>query len=419
LIPEILSETVSSAFAPGELDVEDFELKWVGNPLPSVNVKLEKNTIEWVRVMAVLTLPRARLSLHAEEVEGGEISNAGFSQPLTIQNGKGSVELPLALISGEKNSILIRIKRGEEVLSGEVQLVFKPRPQMSAPSKRIFIDSSCSPYRLTVESVKELTPSDWMNIGCRLVRVYGAEHRTSSLEVFVFWDSMGQTVKIGEVDTPTSSSSILPLRLSSDPGFVSLESQRHRLLLHYAIPKNLHNASLGLGVGPYSLQFQGNGEDEQKLVVIPTLYASYYITESIRFVGFGLLALESHHYLDVGTYIRLEQFRFLDNRLGINFLIGAHSIGFQSQDQYYFLASLPQGFELKYSDAFIKNHNLTLGAFLYPLISGRSYYNVWMRWGSQLFAEINYIAWQEEPNSVVFKSSSLGVTLGFPLVSFW
>lgn len=428
IIPELLSESVPTAFAPGEIKEEDYEIEWVGVPIPNVQLRIGKNTLQWVRVSEMLALPRARLIVEANDIQGGQVSNSGFSQPLQIvptqpteQNlqSTGRAEIPVALVSNEKNIMHISVSRSGQLISGEARLVFKPREKFQSPTTRIYLDPSCSPYGLNIESVKEMATSNWIYVGCRMVQVYSESHRTSSLEVFLFWDGVGDKIKIGDTDTPASSTSIWSLRLRAEPGYVAMQSEKQDILLHYHVPDDLHEAALGLGLGPYSFNFYGNNDNSSGIFPVATLYGSYYISEAFRVVGFGAIIGESHIYSDLGLYLRLEYFKFLDRRFTLNLLIGGHAVVFSSQSQLYYTASLPQGFELNFSDCFGRNRTATVGAFIYPLISGNSYYNVWVRWGGRIFGEINYISWQAMPNSIPFSSSSLGVSLGFPLIQFW
>jgi hypothetical protein len=78
--------------------------------------------------------------------------------------------------------------------------------------------------------------------------------------------------------------------------------------------------------------------------------------------------------------------------------------------------SAPQGFELVFRDFFATSRNLTFGAFLYPKIAGRTYYNTWIRWGSgAFFGEVNYIGWKEPHDNGYTETHSLGLSFGIPV----
>jgi hypothetical protein len=414
----VLSESLPTAFAPNAIDVSDFDLIWVGDLIPGVELNLIEGSMQWVRVLETLVLPRARLSILVKKSESGLVSNGGFSQSFQFDGTDGSVEIPIALISGEGNSIHLQLQRGGNVFRGQVQVRFHPRPEIQNSPNSVSVDPSCSPFRVSAESLGK-NNHDWAYIGCRLVRVRGQDFRTPSLEVLIYWDHGKQSIQIGGLETPSTMISVWSFRLRAEGGPVSLQAEEHEIRLQYRLPKKLHNHALSMGIGPYSFNFKGGGEDLSTVVAMPTLYASHFITDSMRIVEFGALALESHFFTDLGLYLHFEQFRFLDRRLSMNLLIGGHAVGFKSQGQFYLVGSLPQGFEFVFTDFLTRAQNLVLGAFIYPPISGNAYYNGWIRWGNQIFAEVNYIAWQAEPNQNSFRSSSVGVTLGFPLLRFW
>ncbi len=422
ILPEVLSETVPSAFAPGPLNTEDFELQWTGDPIPGVTVQLSRDTAQWVRVMDLFRVARARLVVDCDSVDAGTISNMGFTQPLVVQTSHGHAEIPIALLSGEHNPIQLAIRKSGTVIRRELQLVFKPRAHLASLEGRFYIDSSCSPFGVTVNAAAESaqeTTSHWGYVTCRLVRVNQTSHQTSSFEILLLWDGVGQSIRIGGIDTASSSVSIWPLRLASAPGSVLVQSKKQDLVIQYRVPEHFHNARVGLGIGPYNYRFNGNGENSNSFVPIPTLYGSYSITESYQIVGFGVVTPETHTYSDFGLYLRLEEFRFLDRRFGIYLLVGGHFIAFQSLGQLYVSSAFPQGIEITFTDFLGRGMTLSTGGFVYPLISGESYYNVWIRWGGKIFAEFNYIALETQPGSVGFSSYSTGLSIGFPLFQFF
>jgi hypothetical protein len=416
LVSEVLSESLPTAFAPGELDVQNFGIVWSGQVLPGVKASLVSGSLQWVRVLEVVVLPRARMVIQFENIEAGQVLNAGFVQTIDVRRGRGLVELPIALISGEKNPIRVTIKRGGQLYQSEFRIQLKPSPQPLKP--RVFVDSSCSPYHFTLKS-KGNFQNDWGYVGCRRVRVRGENYRTTSLEVYLYWDHGGQTIDVGGVPTPSDLGSLWKLRLRPEPGHFTVRAGNHELKMEYRLGKKINYNGISMGLGPYAFSFRGNGEDVSNFVAMPTLYASHFISDTMRIVEFGAVTLDSHLYSDLGLYLHFEQFRFLDQRVAINLLLGGHALGFRSKGQYYWITALPQGFEIVFTDAFVPGKNLVMGAFVYPPISGNAYYNGWVRWGNQVFVEANYIAWEAAPNDIPFQSSSLGLSFGFPLFKFW
>ncbi|OFZ53361.1 MAG: hypothetical protein A2428_10385 [Bdellovibrionales bacterium RIFOXYC1_FULL_54_43] len=421
---EVLSESVPTAFAPTDFNVGDFRIEWIGEPIPGVTVRIEERSLEWVRVSELLVLPRARILFEMDRIEGGRITSAGFSQAVSVQGGhQGRAEIPVALISGDQNPIELRIRPFREGvrapdtgvtkdIHGKLRVVFRPRSE--SKTARVYLDTSCSRYGLKTESLG-FKADEWVYIGCRMVHTESI-YRTSSLEVLVYWDNVGQSILVGGIETPSSSVSLWPLRLYADPGTILLRAGSHEMRLRYSIPRQLHHGAVSLGIGPYAFNFRDESHEVSNTTLMPTLYSSYFITESMRLVAFGAVTANAQLISDFGVYLSSEYIRTLDRRVAVNLMLGVHSIAFRTGGQYYFLLGAPQGAEVVVYDFLGRARNLTLGGFVYPSIQGKAYYNTWIRWGSgALFGEINYIAWEEKLDSEQYSSRSMGVTLGFPL----
>lgn len=427
LAHEALSETVPTAFSPAgfepvAFDVPDFALEWRGDPLPGVEARLGEKSFEWVRAIEVLAIPRARLLLRVRDAEGGRITHAGFSHPLVSDEGQENAwaaEIPVALISGERNPVEIRIRRAGKEIAGKLELRFKPRARAATP--RVFLDPSCSRFDMRIEALAAEQGNDaqWVYVGCRLIVAEGDAHRTPTLESYVFWDNVGQSLELGGIETPASSPSLWALRLPAKAAPVRLKASGQGLVLRYSVPERLRLGSIGLGLGPYTYFFDGLGNTTDTVAPLLTVYGSFFLTESMRFVAFSAASISQNSSGDLGVYLNTENFRIFDRRLGIYLLLGGHVIGFQSNGSFYAIPGFPQGMELIYSDAFGKGRNLSLGGFLYPEISGKAYTNAWLRWGGRIFGEINYISWREKIGESPIYSRSVGLSFGMPIGRFY
>ncbi|MGK5084372.1 hypothetical protein WDW37_13840 [Bdellovibrionota bacterium FG-1] len=423
LAPEILSETVPTACAPFDLDTQDYQLEWSGPTPEGISLSLLPGSLQWVRVSEVLVVPRAILQVIAKEVSGGRVTSAGFHQALAVlKSGDARAEIPVALMSGDRNPIELVLSRGAKEIRAVAVLKFRPRPSLG--EQRIFFDASCSRFGIQAEgSAQSSRARGWAYVGCRLAELEGQENRASSLELWVYWDNVGQTVQVGGTATASSSDSVWSLRVRSEPGSIALHALPKNggddLTLHYFLPSVYHRGFLGVGVGPYTDHFEGNGEMLSTVAPVITLYGSYFLTESIRMVAFDATTLDPHLTTDFGIYVHNEYFRIFDRRLVASLLLGGHAVGFRSLGKYNVIPGLPQGVELSFIDAFKKGHNFIGGFFIYPDINGKSYYNVWLRWGSgKLFGEFNYIAWGEKIDNEQITSKSFGVSIGFPIAQF-
>jgi hypothetical protein len=208
--------------------------------------------------------------------------------------------------------------------------------------------------------------------------------------------------------------------MRSQPGTVKLKGKSREIEIGYAIPDNLHRGSLGAGIGPYSYFYQSSDEITKGGTAELTLYGSYLLYDTIRAVAFDATTFTAQLTTDFGLYVASEQFRTFDRRVGLNIMLGAHLIGFKSHGSYLVFIGAPQGIELVITDFLAKNRSLNAGAFIYPSIGGKSYYNTWLRWGSpSFFGEINYISWEEDTDDRGrFYSQSLGFSIGFPIARF-
>ncbi|HUP58245.1 MAG TPA: hypothetical protein VM598_12380 [Bdellovibrionota bacterium] len=415
---EALSETFPTAFAPADYSTEDFTIEQVGRPIGGLKLELEPGSLEWVRVQDVLVLPRARVRVtYVGAAKAGSVSQAGFTQPLVAESeSRLTAEIPVALISGEKNEIRVTI--GE---TAAYRVRFSPRA--ASPRGLIGVDPSCSRYGVEAVSEKAGEKADWMYVGCRLIGVEGEKHRTSSLELFVLWEKPSADFAVDGHPLAPASASVWLLRLRSKPGTVRLagSSGERGIEIKYGIPEQLKRGSLGVGIGPYSYHYQSSTEEVQSTVPIMTLYGSYQVHDTIRIAAFNATTFNHQLQTDTGLYINAEQFRTLDRRIGLSLMLGANLKGVRTDEgDYLLLFGAPQGFELIFSDFLGKNRNLGAGAFIYPSISGNAYYNTWVRWGSPaFFGEINFISWEQTTQTRGrFYTRSFGVSIGFPLARF-
>ncbi len=414
LAPETLSETVPTAFAPADFSAEDYAVEWEGSAPQGVRATLEPGSLMWVRVADVLVLPRARLVVSMEDAVAGTVSSAGFSQPMSSDGAnRGSVRVPIALLSGEGNSIEVAVKRpGGAIDHGKLLVRFR----RASDRQLVFFDSSCSRFGLSAESAGK--PAGWAYVGCRLAETDGGEHRTSSLELYVYWDGIGDKLDIGGISTPSTSVGVWPIRLRANPGSLRLAAGDAETTLRYHVAENLHRGHIGFGLGPYMFTFQGLADNVSSGALLATVYGSYFVTEAMRVVAFDATSLNGQLYTDFGVYLSSEYVRTLDKRIAVNLLLGGHVVGFSTGGQYYFRLGAPQGVEVVFTDFLKTGCNGSLGAFIYPEIDDKAYYNVWLRWGtSRFFGELNYISFRESVDDQPIYSRSVGISFGIPLPS--
>ncbi len=419
LAPDILSESVPLAFAPNDFTGDDFVIEWVGSAPEGVSVTLLSNGFEWVRVAEVLVLPRGRLRVVIDDATAGVVTHAGFTQHFVLDEASGRLEaqVPVALLSSEKNQIQVSFNRKGKIVQSSLRVRFSPRKKY--PETKVYTDPSCSPF--DVQAVQaELKDDSWALVGCRLVAAQGEEHRTSSLELFVFWDNAGEVIEVEGFPTTSTSVSVWPLRMRSKPGKVTLKSAGQALTLRYHTAERFNFGFIGAGIGPYVYTFTSPEKGVNTIAPLLTLYGSYFFSEGLRLVAFDAMPISRTFYTDFGVYLNMEYFLGLDRRFLMNLMLGGHMIAFKSLGDMRFQIGAPQGVEFIFRDFLGKNRNLAAGAFAQPKINEKVYYNLWLRWGSPaLFGEFNYIALQENLGDHLVYSRSVGFSLGFPLARFF
>lgn len=418
LINDILSEAVPSAFSLNGISINDYEPYFEGDRPESVTAILEAKSLQWVRVNDVLVLPRARLRLKFIEPTNFQVSVSGFT---TSGSQLNVIDFPVALLINPKNQIdLVYETKG---VQKKAIIKFKMKPKKTAGDQRIYFDSSCSKYAAQAHWKKEQTlTSSWVYIGCRFVTTKGDQFRASSLEMYVIWDGVASAsdILIAGIKTESTQPSLWPLRLGAQPGHLTLKNnQGEELELTWMLSERHYLGFLGVGIGPYASDFSGGGDFEHGVIPLITIYGAYFMNETSRIVGFDATSVTNRLWTDFGLYLSTENAKMFDQRLTMNLLFGGHILAFRSGNKTHAVPSFPQGFEFIYADAFAKGHVLSLGGFLYPELNGRSYYNLWVRWGGRIFGEINYLSAQESFGKESVSSKSLGVTFGFPIARFF
>jgi hypothetical protein len=414
LAAEALAEPKPFTFHVADFETEDFKVDRLEGD-PTIQVRLEQGSLQWVRTARVVVVPRAVAVVTAAGAHAGVVTYAGFNHSLYARGAVARGELAVVLLSGAQLPIRVQIERAGVQSTAVFVVRFAPR---AAQRGRVIFDSSCSPFGLRVRT-GALPEDSWLYVGCRMVETAHADYQSGTLELYLLWDNAGTAVAIdGAVVAPTLES-LWTYRVSATPGEVRLAARAAQLALEYHLPAELHDGFLGLGIGPYYYTLRDDSTDFEGQIALLTLYAGYALNPAARIVYFNATALDRRGYSDNGLYVWFEQARMFDQRFSLNFLLGANVLVYRRDDASIARVSVPQGFEFVFRDLLGVNYNLTAGAFLYPKIFGRSYFNVWLRWGTPaLFGEINYIDWREPHGNSPSESRSLGLTFGTTVLRF-
>jgi hypothetical protein len=294
----------------------------------------------------------------------------------------------------------------------------------------VFTDPTCSPFALEVSRGTPGLPESivddggWAYLGCRSGSVEAGDGKKWFVDVLAVVDSAsGARLERFRLRARPGS---FPLGTSvaGETGAAEKSAGRQRegqkaLNLNYKVPERFSLGFLNAGLGPYSYQFRAPGVSVNTIAPVVTVYSGLTLTRDYRLVVFNATSVHRYFFTDIGAYFHMEYARILDRRMSISLMLGAHVIAYplRGKTQNDFWA--PQGFEVTFRDAFMKNRNLGVGAFIYPNIENESYYNLWLRWGSPtIFGEINYIDWVLRPDGQRVQSRAFGLCLGFPLARF-
>ncbi len=186
------------------------------------------------------------------------------------------------------------------------------------------------------------------------------------------------------------------------------------------IPSRLNRGFFGMGIGPYHYELHAPGTEVNTTTGIVTVYGSYQVGEIVRITAFNATSIHKNFFSDTGLYLKTDSVRFFDQRVSAYLMLGANLVGYKYGPSTRYNFGAPQGFEAVYHDFLSLNKTMTVGAFIYPPIDGKSYYNAWLRYGaSGFFLEMNYLAIRTlfETDSIFTKS--VGVSIGFPLARFF
>jgi hypothetical protein len=431
LTAAIVADHDPTAWAPYAPSVRDFQFTWRGDEPDAVRGTLLDDSVEWTRPVEELVLPRARARI---EIAGGAdsafASYAGALYPFS-RNAKGIwvVDLAVALLVDPSEPVTVEYIKANKKFLGALSL--ERREHSVSPKQRVHLDPTCSRFirRATAHGG---TGSDWLSIGCRRVIYRASTQVRQSVELHAFWDN-ARNVRVDGVaiENAQSASRELVLRLNPEAKRLELRAEPDMVVtLEYAAPSRAHGAMIELGIGPNVHHWLGvldnpiAGTLRDPFYVLSPLAVmnlSYEISDTLRLISFNAVNLNRRWDADLGFYVNYEAMRVLDRRFTVNLLIGAHAVSFMTADGYVLKFGAPQGTEVIFRDAFVRNFDLSLGGFLYPEISNKSYYNVYLRYGTpNLFGEINVIEWSEPLKSgVIASTKSLGLTVGFPLVRFF
>jgi hypothetical protein len=392
---------------------------------PGSKLDWEAESAQWSRIDDRIVLPRARVKIEIPGAESAIVSTWERTTPLR-KSLKGSWfgEVTVPLVSGDasKLSIFAKIAGRETEFPLTLERVGGDREDSFG------IDASCSPWQVSLsrrvaiaDSAKPLAHPALVLADCRVIREASSDGFLASLDLFLFLDGAGDSIKMNGSTMKAEAPSLFRIRLFPQNQPILLESANGGTFeLRYRIPTKLNRGFLGVGLGPYKYHLEAPGSGANATAAVLTIYGSYQLSESVRFTAFNATVVNPNFYSDTGFYLKSDSAKFLDGRVTFSVMLGANLMGFHYDSSTHKKWGAPQGFEAVYHDFLSPNRSLVVGAFIYPLIEGKSYYNSWLRYGSPaLFGEVNYLGVRNQFLDETVTVRSIGFSLGFPLARFF
>lgn len=403
-----------ASFSTQFVKLSDYRLE-PASGAATAQFKFEEGSIVWVRVLGDVAVPRARLNIWILTGQSAVVHYAGRSTVFQADGNGLSTSISMLLLPDPANEMELEVSREGQTVREKYRLAYNPT---MGEGMRVFIDPNCAAHLVDAKTPPKVK-RNWAYVSCRYLRYDRDEGSNTAVELSVVWPSSGQTLQVDGIPLMSTGLSYWQFEVPAQNRKVTLRAADVSIDLSYQIPDRWRHGNVFLGIGPYAYKYDGMDDPFEAFYPVPTLYLSYRISESIRLVSFDFMTLGKKFLSDFGVYLQLNYFRLLDDRVVLNLMFGGHAMGYGFRDSLYIDPDFSQGVELVLSHFLVRRMNASLGAFIYPMIRDRYYYNLWLRYGcTSWFFELNYIAWQRIAQNTPQVFDSYGVSFGFPLFSF-
>lgn len=357
-------------------------------------ISILPGSLQWVRIQS-FDAPRVTLQIQLKPNQRGTFILGSLKIPL-LSTTFNKVLMPLLNDPGKPYYI--------ELIENEDPKTLKKYEILLKSSKKFILnlDHSCNPYQIRLQNQPN---AGFLSLSCELILNKENNKDSPLLKLNVLSETSFQTFLLSHFQNEAI--------LSNDSA-----SNHTALKIVARVSEKFKPFQLSLGVGPYKFNaYDANGSKENT-IIYPTLYASYFLKDSLRFVSFIAVAPTPMGHADIGGYAWVQQFKTLADRVSLQLLLGVRTLIFKdSQSKLFYRMSLPQGVELLWKDFLLPQYNASAGAFFSPPSDEKSYTNIWIRYGTRsLFVEFNYLHWKETVYlNETFSTQCTGLSVGFPL----
>lgn len=371
-----------------DLDLNDFNI--VKNH-SDIEAHFIADSIQWLRPENNLLTPRILLSINVPKKYN----------PVYFKIA-GQVIFATQVYINLFNPESIQIFQGDQILD-TIQISAN---SVARSKLKQWIDYTCLPYNVVITGVDQ----QYSSTGCKLHRVGSFGRETPRLEVA--FSSPNLTTLAG--DHPPFLFNLQDNTATETQLINNSTKEKVNVSVSAKLPARLNRLKLAGGLGPYfftsTYNLETKGPDTAPSYM---LYGKFELSETSSIKAFDALVYNNKSlFNNSGLYFSYDLAQVMDGQVVLGALIGFQGLHYRFDSGYpsEFEVIYPQGFELTYNHAFgIQNYYLSYGMFLST--TEEVYRNIWLRYGSQAFYELNYITW----GSDIAEIEMWGVSIGFPL----
>lgn len=379
-----------------DLDVNDFNIE---KSHSDIEASFNADSIQWLRPENNLLTPRVLLNINVPKKYQPVYFK--IAEQVIFPAGKGT-DLSTQLYVNLFNPETIQIFQGDKILD----TIHISATSVARSKLKQWIDYTCLPYNIVITGIDQ----QYSSTGCKLHRVGSFGRETPRLEVA--FSSPNLATLAGDhppfffnLSDNSAAETVLINKSTKEKVSVSVSAK---------LPERLHRLKVAGGLGPYFFTSTYNLETKgPNTAPSYMLYGKYELSETSSFKAFDALVYNNKSlFNNSGLYFSYDLAQVLDGQVVLGALLGFQGLHYRFDSGYpnEFEVIYPQGFELTYNHAFgIQNRYLSYGMFLST--TEEVYRNIWLRYGSQVFYELNYITW----GSDIAKIEMWGLSVGFPL----
>lgn len=379
-----------------DLDVNDFNIE---KSHSDIEASFNADSIQWLRPENNLLTPRVLLNISVpKKYQPVYFKIAGQVVFPASSDTSLSTQLYVNLFNPET----IQIFQGDKILD----IIHISAKSVARSKLKQWIDYTCLPYNVTITGIEQ----QYSSTGCKLHRVGFFGRETPRLEVAFSSPNLSTLADdhppfIFNLSDNSAAETVLINKSTKEKVNVSVSAK---------LPERLHRLKVAGGLGPYfftsTYNLETKGPDAAPSYM---LYAKYELSETSSFKAFDALVYNNKSlFNNSGLYFSYDLAQVLDGQVVLGALLGFQGLHYRFDSGYpnEFEVIYPQGFEVTYNHAFgIQNHYLSYGMFLST--TEEVYRNIWLRYGSQVFYELNYITWASD----IAEIEMWGLSVGFPL----